>query len=159
MNSGAPLGASRRSPSPEVAAMAGCIVIANATAAAHRPRRTVPELTALRPPRFGGVLQRVIDGLEREVRVGHAEPVVVLVALARISPLPEPHEADFQPWPLLRDAVERAYGVACLQRQGDPPELLDSEGWRVDIPAHLSRPDRRGAVTVALHHLTEIGRA
>src|ERR1051326_2802233 len=155
-NSGAPLAPSSRSPSPDVAAMTGC-ASATAIASAQSAERTVPELTARWPPRFGRVLQPVIDRLECEVGVGNAEPVPVLVALSRISPFPEPHEADFQPRPLVCDAVKRTQRVARLQRRRDPPKLLDGERRWVDIPAHLGCPDGGRCIAIALHHLPHQG--
>src|SRR5215471_263319 len=100
MKSGAPFGASMRSPSPDEAANAGCSVITLNKPETSNAHRTAPQLTTLPSPRFGGIAQSEVHRLKREVRVGDAEPVPRLVAIARVRTFPEPDKADLQPWPL-----------------------------------------------------------
>src|SRR5579859_3328278 len=142
MNSGAPFGPSSRSPSPELAAAAGWLASARNSATANSPERTAPQLTARWPPRFRRVAQCVVHGLEREVRLRHAEPVPILVLVARVGAFPEPHEADVQPRPLFACSVEGSHRVARLERVCDAPELLDGERRRIHVPAHFGGPDR-----------------
>jgi hypothetical protein len=95
MNSGTPFGASKRSPSPELAAEAGSATTTLKMTAHRSAHRTAPQLTTLGPARHRGVAQREVHRLQRKVWIGHAEPVPILIAICFVRSFPEPHETDF----------------------------------------------------------------
>src|SRR5438045_4137744 len=95
--SGAPSGPSRRSPSPDEAASAGVALASAMTIESSSRQVTNARLTqggaagyraAARGRRRsagrGVVLQRVVDRLQREIRLCHAEPVPILRGVRQV---------------------------------------------------------------------------
>src|ERR1051326_6326043 len=127
---GTPLGASRRSPSPEVAAAAGRAIVASSTSASAPCRSTELNVNKneavpgeLPPIHQSRVTNGVVHGLQAEVGIRQAEPEPVLGAVGLVGTLPVPDAHDLHPRPVRTHAVEGAHGVACLQAGCHPPEI------------------------------------
>src|SRR5439155_1000117 len=114
----------------------------SAAAAGHSAACQAPPAAMHAPGTSTHVSECVVDGLEAEVRVSHAEPEPILVAIGLVGPLPVPDVHHLHPGPLLGSTLEASNRVARLQTGRYPPESLHGKTRRVHIPTNFRGPYR-----------------